>query len=178
MTGKTRYLSIANWQDFQHYKDRNAPWIKLGVDLLQDYSFGKLADETRCHFLMICLLAVRLDNQIPYDPDWVGKMIQAHKRVDLDALIRAGLLTDYSTELAKGKREDWESRHISPDLRQLVLDKCESTCVQCGATDDLEIDHITPISKGGTSEESNLQVLCRRCNRAKKDKDVDTTGSE
>jgi 5-methylcytosine-specific restriction endonuclease McrA len=30
-----------------------------------------------------------------------------------------------------------------------------------------EIDHIVSFSKGSTSEEINLQTLCRRCNRRK-----------
>jgi 5-methylcytosine-specific restriction endonuclease McrA len=29
------------------------------------------------------------------------------------------------------------------------------------------MDHIVPVSKGGKTEESNLQTLCRRCNRTK-----------
>ncbi|OKL48132.1 HNH endonuclease [Boudabousia marimammalium] len=31
----------------------------------------------------------------------------------------------------------------------------------------LEVDHIIPVSKGGTSEPHNLQTLCWRCNRSK-----------
>ena len=34
----------------------------------------------------------------------------------------------------------------------------------------LEIDHIIPVSKGGLTEESNLQTLCWKCNRSKSDK--------
>lgn len=34
----------------------------------------------------------------------------------------------------------------------------------------LEVDHITPVSKGGLSVETNLQTLCWRCNRSKSNK--------
>lgn len=34
----------------------------------------------------------------------------------------------------------------------------------------MEADHITPWSKGGVSEKSNCQMLCRECNRAKSDR--------
>ncbi|MBR5502670.1 MAG: HNH endonuclease, partial [Oscillospiraceae bacterium] len=34
----------------------------------------------------------------------------------------------------------------------------------------LEIDHIIPVSKGGVTEEGNLQTLCWKCNRAKSNK--------
>jgi hypothetical protein len=34
----------------------------------------------------------------------------------------------------------------------------------------LEIEHITPLAKGGTNEESNLWLACPICNRYKGDK--------
>jgi len=40
-------------------------------------------------------------------------------------------------------------------------------CKNCGKTEDLTIDHIHPISLGGTKEPDNLQVLCRSCNSSK-----------
>jgi 5-methylcytosine-specific restriction protein A len=44
------------------------------------------------------------------------------------------------------------------------------SCVQCGRTDDLTVDHIVPIAKGGKSDSHNLQTLCRSCNSAKRDR--------
>ncbi|NLB48595.1 MAG: HNH endonuclease [Erysipelotrichia bacterium] len=41
-------------------------------------------------------------------------------------------------------------------------------CRKCKRkTNDLEVDHIYPISKGGKSNFNNLQTLCRRCNKRK-----------
>ena len=37
-------------------------------------------------------------------------------------------------------------------------------CSLCGATKNLEIHHIVPISKGGTNETENLAILCDKCN--------------
>jgi len=51
-------------------------------------------------------------------------------------------------------------------IRAHLLHKYDS-CLACGATDRLEIDHIIPYSKGGTHEISNLQVLCKQCNLSK-----------
>jgi 5-methylcytosine-specific restriction endonuclease McrA len=31
----------------------------------------------------------------------------------------------------------------------------------------LEVEHIVPVSRGGTNDPSNLTVACRRCNRKK-----------
>jgi 5-methylcytosine-specific restriction endonuclease McrA len=32
---------------------------------------------------------------------------------------------------------------------------------------DLEMDHVTPESRGGSHEPDNLVLACRRCNRSK-----------
>lgn len=46
-------------------------------------------------------------------------------------------------------------------------------CLCCGYTGYLTLDHITPISKGGETVMSNLQILCFRCNEAKADAIID-----
>lgn len=53
---------------------------------------------------------------------------------------------------------------IQDDIAALVLARDGEKCVHCGATDNLEFDHILPFSRGGSSSEDNLQILCRRCN--------------
>lgn len=55
-------------------------------------------------------------------------------------------------------------------LRQQIFERDGYACVDCGATERLECDHIIPVSKGGTSEEDNLQTLCRSCNARKRDR--------
>lgn len=40
-------------------------------------------------------------------------------------------------------------------------------CSECKTSDDLTIDHIVPISKGGSGEIENLQILCSKCNHKK-----------
>lgn len=63
------------------------------------------------------------------------------------------------------------NRVISGRVRQNVLMRDNYTCQICGATvkdgAKLHIDHIKPLSKGGTNDESNLQVLCQQCNLEK-----------
>ena len=50
-------------------------------------------------------------------------------------------------------------------------------CRACGATDDLTLDHIQPMSMGGAHNESNLQVLCRSCNVKKKQTTIHYVGA-
>ncbi|MGG3707357.1 HNH endonuclease [Heyndrickxia coagulans] len=51
----------------------------------------------------------------------------------------------------------------------------DGKCIYCGITEDEagcrhHIDHVTPLSRGGTNHISNLVLACASCNAAKKDK--------
>lgn len=65
---------------------------------------------------------------------------------------------------------------MTPKLRESIKERDHYTCCNCGnstLTEPnllLEIDHIIPVSKGGLTEESNLQTLCWKCNRSKGNK--------
>ena len=52
-------------------------------------------------------------------------------------------------------------------VRDAVFRKDGHKCVFCGSGDDLTVDHIVPVSLGGSDEFSNFQTLCRRCNSGK-----------
>ncbi len=64
---------------------------------------------------------------------------------------------------------------IASAVKKMVLRQTDYRCWYCG--EDLtqsgrmsyEIDHIHPVSKGGTNEPSNLVASCRTCNGKKAD---------
>ena len=59
---------------------------------------------------------------------------------------------------------------IGKKLRFDVFKRDAFTCQYCGATppgEILEVDHITPVSKGGDNDKDNLITSCRPCNSGK-----------
>lgn len=60
-----------------------------------------------------------------------------------------------------------ERGRVSNHVRFEVYERDGNRCCKCGSTAHLEIDHIIPISKGGTSDLNNLQTLCHDCNAKK-----------
>lgn len=60
---------------------------------------------------------------------------------------------------------------ISVPQRRRIYARDNYKCVICGAGDPLHIDHIKPVSKGGTSDDKNLRTLCKDCNISKGNRD-------
>ena len=82
-------------------------------------------------------------------------------------LCPAYFVSEPFTETSKGRNR---SRNISHSTIIRVARRDNNTCQICGKIlldRDIEIDHIIPYSRGGTSDESNLRVTCLECNRKK-----------
>lgn len=68
------------------------------------------------------------------------------------------------------KPKPTKRRNFRADEYMQIADRNGARCKKCGSTENLSLDHITPISKGGNYDERNLQILCRSCNSQKRDK--------
>ena len=60
-------------------------------------------------------------------------------------------------------------RRISREVRQRVWQRYGGRCAECKADTYLEFDHIIPVAKGGGNSDTNVQLLCRKCNLTKSD---------
>ena len=92
---KPQYLSLRNWEKFQHYKQRRPPWVKFHVELLDDYELIQLSISSQLVYDRLLLLAARLDNCIPNDAKYVASLIHLPARVvsvSLLDLIESGFL--------------------------------------------------------------------------------------
>jgi 5-methylcytosine-specific restriction endonuclease McrA len=62
---------------------------------------------------------------------------------------------------------------LSKARRQRIIDRDKATCYSCGSKlqiSDIELDHLIPVSKGGTSDAQNVAVSCVKCNRQRGNK--------
>lgn len=88
-------------------------------------------------------------------------------------------LCDLYMQWRNGKKYDEtskrERKYLTDKMRYDVLKRDDFKCQKCGITAKdgakLHVDHIIPVSKGGTTTLSNLQTLCDRCNLGKSDKE-------
>ena len=98
------YFSVVDFSQYQHYRNRTPPWIKLYNRLLDDYAFCHLPDASKYHALAITLLASRHDNKVPADPLWVAQRIGATEPVDLNILAEAGFIAFHGNTKADQSR--------------------------------------------------------------------------
>lgn len=85
------FLTVKNWDTFQHYGRRNPPWIKLHRALLDDYAFCALSDSAKGHLLLVWLYASQHNGKVPCDPAFLERKLSC-ENLDLNLLIAAGFL--------------------------------------------------------------------------------------
>ena len=72
------------------------------------------------------------------------------------------------------RRLEYVNVKVYYELRDYIFTRDNYTCTYCQQVGHkLELDHIIPLSKGGTSLEENLTTACFKCNRQKRDKSVE-----
>nr|WP_274521145.1 TerD family protein [Nocardia seriolae] len=86
------------------------------------------------------------------DPEYVAAVLEGAVRIANRQILAPG---------------DRDSRAIPNHVKNQVWQRDAGKCVECGAQEYLEFDHVIPWSRGGASSVDNLQILCRRCNLAK-----------
>lgn len=70
----TLYMRLTNWTQFQHYKDRSPPWIKLHREILTSEAWVLGTDSSRLLQVASMLLAARYDNRIPCRYELIRKV--------------------------------------------------------------------------------------------------------
>lgn len=98
-----------------------------------------------------------------------------HRAAELEEWIRTHGDGPLFTSSVSRPRTDLERRRARATAttkkhRSTIFARDGHKCRICGASDNLVLDHITPISKGGSDETSNLQTLCWSCNSRKRDR--------
>jgi hypothetical protein len=78
---------IRNWREYQHYKGRNPPWVKLHRTLLDDREWRSLSGDAGKLVTDLLLVASEKDRngEIPANPEWLAWRL----RLDSGALAKS-----------------------------------------------------------------------------------------
>jgi hypothetical protein len=171
---------IVNFRKFQNFHDRKPPWIKLYRDLLDNMDWFMLSPIASKSLINLWLLGSESFGNLPDDFEIGFRLRLNQKELELvmKELIKFKFVEEGKYEL-KGSEDmsmneriretnGFASRYIKNETKTEVLVRDNHKCQSCGSDKKLEFDHIVPVSKGGSSEANNLQLLCRSCNRSKR----------
>ncbi len=74
--------------------------------------------------------------------------------------------------LVETEQKDERDYNSDPQRRVMILARDGNACVYCTAAlseDNFVLDHLIPVSKGGTNRKHNLVTACEVCNRRRSD---------
>lgn len=74
-------------------------------------------------------------------------------------------LFEYGRGMAYRIRQEFGAMRDA--LMSVLIERDGYLCRECGTTENMTIDHVVPVVKGGKNVISNLQLLCRTCNSRK-----------
>lgn len=145
---------IPSWKSYQHYKDRNPPWIKLHYELLSSRAWVALDDASRVLAVACMLIASRNDGGIPDDDAYVQRVAYLNKKPNYKPLIDCGFIEHASTMLADASnlhtnaRPETETETYREETEKRESHKARAT--------QLSQDWVLPEEWGVWAEQFNL----------------------
>lgn len=91
---------IRNWEKFQHYKDRNPPWIKLHVEILSSADWVMLDDASKLLAVVCMVVAAKHDGTVPDNAGYLKRVAYLDQMPNFKPLIECGFLEEVQ---AKGQ---------------------------------------------------------------------------
>ncbi len=96
------FYKIKNWEQYQHYKDRNPPWIKLYIkgedDVLRSDDWLMANDNTKLLMIACMMIAGQKDGLIPNRPLYIQKYANLGFLPDFKPLVESGFLVPDTPE--------------------------------------------------------------------------------
>jgi hypothetical protein len=119
-----KWACVKNWAEFQHYKDRSPPWIKLHRALLDDFDFQCLPVASRALAPMLWLLAAEHSaGLVCIEPERIAfrlRMTPKEAAQAVTPLIEKGFLITASDLLADCKQPAIPETEIETETEKAI----------------------------------------------------------
>lgn len=79
-------------------------------------------------------------------------------------------VTEIEPDINVGNKKKVKRKQYSENQRKIIYQRADGRCQLCGRKiefNDMTVDHIIPISKGGSNDMDNTEATCFPCNQFK-----------
>lgn len=158
-------------------------WFRMYSEFAHDPKVQMMSETLQRRFVM--LLCLRCNANETFHETMTDEIIAFQLRISDDewkstkqVFISKNMLTDDNDIVSWDKRQNSEFSRPSSEawrlIRSGVFERDNYTCQYCGIRGvKLECDHVVPVSRGGSSDETNLVTACFACNRSKHSKTLE-----
>lgn len=156
------FLSLKGWERFQHYKDRDPPWVKFYRDILSSESWVLGTDASRLVQCASVLLAARYANKIPCRYDLIKKVasLDLSERQFNDAIKHLA-----ATNFLEIQEVTEQNGAMAQDASNLLA-KCSSETEQRQSREEAEKKVPTePVEQGSTDDISKVFIHWQQVHR-------------
>lgn len=166
--------------------NKSLPWFRLWAEFATDHKVQMLSEVDQRRFIMV--LCIRCSNAIGNDIEMAFQLRISDQEwtKTKDNLLSRGLITEdnhptawderqFATDSSKERVQKYREKRRAIGLTAdgyrkhsvTVTERDGNKCVYCGSSDNLCIDHVLPIAKGGDDSIQNLVCACKACNSGK-----------
>lgn len=152
-------------------------WFRIYDEILDDPKVQGLDPATfKAWVNANCVAAKFPDSRISdRDMAWRLRLSDSEWKATKAELVAAGLIDEQNkptSDLADKSSLRLPAAEWAK-TRARIFARDDYTCRYCGARGvDLQCDHVIPVTRAGSNDDSNLVTSCRPCNAAKRDKIV------
>ncbi len=161
-----KFLAVKDFAKYQHYKDRNPPWIKLYGGVLRDATFLQMPEAAQAQLIKLWLLASQLGHPLPNNPRFLAGKIGTTGKFHLATLTEAGfILPCEQTETESASKDSPEM--LAEGHQENDENAIGSVCAGAGSrerTEEEEREERTDTSSS-TSAGDFCNALITACNQ-------------
>lgn len=171
-------------------------WLRLYTNIINDPKVMQMPELYRWRYVaLLCLFRINNDS-LPVEDDIVFSLRLSKKEWEKteNEFKKKGFLvnntingwetrqykSDASKERVKKYRErlkqSYGNGYGNSYNREGILKRDNYSCVYCGSTENICIDHIIPLVSGGSNAPDNLAVACKSCNSGKSGRTPEEAG--
>jgi len=103
-----KYITIEHWERHQHYKDRRPKWIKLEIEIIEEFDadgnfkkFHPMDDTAKLTFICLLCLRANFNGKIPFKSEkWLTDRLGI-ENINLQPLVNAGYISICDDSVSK-----------------------------------------------------------------------------